>query len=164
MNFQGKIGFIGGGNMARSLISGLIRQGLEPDRILVADPGAKTLSALESDFGIRVDHHNTTVAGQVELLVLAVKPQVMRAVCQELAGALATNRPLLISVAAGIPAGAIQSWLGGQTALVRCMPNTPAMIGAGASGLFATPETSPAQRQAAEQLLATAGLVVWVES
>ena len=168
MNFKNKIGFIGGGNMARSLISGLIRQGLAPSQILVSDPGQTARSGLQETFGVTTHADNLAVANAVDLLVLAVKPQVMQPVCEAIGAALKTRCPLIISIAAGIPASAIGNWLGESAsqalAIVRCMPNTPAMIGAGASGLFATPSTTPDQRQAAEQLLATAGLVVWVDT
>ena len=161
MNFDNKIGFIGGGNMARSLISGLLREGVQPNSIHVADPGEQTRSALQQEFGIVTQADNHAVANAVDLLVLAVKPQVMQPVCEALGPNLP---PLVISIAAGIPASAISSWLDTETAIVRCMPNTPAMIGAGASGLFATAGTTTTQKQAAEALLATAGLVVWVDT
>jgi pyrroline-5-carboxylate reductase len=157
----GTIGFIGGGNMARSLIGGLIAKGQQPGGILVAEPNPELRAALEADFGVVVHADNAPVAAAADILMLAVKPQVMREVCAGIAAARRSDA-LVVSIAAGISASQLDAWLGGAAAVVRCMPNTPALIGAGASGLYANPACSDAQRRAAETLMAAAGVSTWI--
>ncbi|MDH5834697.1 pyrroline-5-carboxylate reductase [Luteimonas kalidii] len=157
------IAFIGGGNMARSLVGGLVAGGRDPDTIHVADPVASAREALSADLGVRVF---ATAAEAVEgagTWVFAVKPQVMREVCLGLADAARTARPLVVSIAAGITGAQLERWLGGETAVVRTMPNTPALLGAGVTGLHANPRVDSAGRAAAERLLASAGTTVWIE-
>ncbi|WP_045737332.1 pyrroline-5-carboxylate reductase [Xanthomonas sp. MUS 060] len=157
------IGFVGGGNMARSLIAGLIRQGVDPQRICVAEPVAALRKALAADYAVQsVDTAATAVDG-AGVWIFAVKPQVLRSVCSEVAALALTQRPLLVSIAAGITTDQLDRWLGGGHALIRAMPNTAALLGAGVSGLFANARTNAAQRARAEQLLAAAGVTVWVE-
>ncbi|HRQ64466.1 MAG TPA: pyrroline-5-carboxylate reductase [Xanthomonadaceae bacterium] len=158
----GTIGFIGGGNMARSLIGGLVAKGQRPASVLVAEPDAAARARLAADFGVAVHAGNDAVAMAADLLVLAVKPQVMRPVCEEMTGTRRKDA-LVLSIAAGITAAQIDRWLGGNSAVVRCMPNTPALIGAGASALFANAACTAAQRQGAESLMAAAGVCVWIE-
>lgn len=154
--------FIGGGNMARSLIGGLIARGMDAQRITVADPLPATLEALREQFGVQVTPHNTLAAQSADVVVLAVKPQEMPRVTPELAEIIGRGAPLIISVAAGIRAGDIQRWSGGG-AVVRCMPNRPALQGCGMTGLFATAEVSAAQRRLAVDLLGAVGNTVWVD-
>lgn len=158
-----RIAFVGGGNMARSLIGGLVRQGTAPGRIAVAEPNAALRSALAADFGIAVHADGAAAASDAEVILLAVKPQVMRPVCEALRPAVQANRPLLISIAAGIRLDQLDAWCGGGVAVVRCMPNTPALIGAGASGLCANERVSETQRRAAETVLGAAGVTVWID-
>lgn len=157
------IAFIGGGNMARSLIAGLVRQGVAPDTIRVAEPVQALREALVADYGVRAVADAADAADGAALWLFAVKPQVLRSVCDGLAALAQAQRPLLLSIAAGISAGQLDRWLGGGHALVRAMPNTPALLGAGVTGLFANAQASAAQRRQAEQLLAAAGVTVWVE-
>ncbi len=157
------IAFIGGGNMAGALIHGLIEDGTDPGRILVSEPDAGRREQLAARFGVRTTEDNAAAASQATVLVLAVKPQVLRQVAQELAPTLAQSRPLCISIAAGIRHGALQRWLGEQVPLVRAMPNTPAMLQAGATGLYAPPTLPGEQREAAEHVLRAVGVVIWVE-
>ena len=159
----GRIAFIGGGNMARSLIGGLLRSGTRADSIAVAEPVAAAREALAHDFALTAHEHARDAATGAAVIVLAVKPQVMKAVCTELADVVATTRPLLISIAAGIRIGQLRAWLGADVPIVRAMPNTPALIGAGASGLIANASTSAAQRAQAEAILGAAGRTVWIE-
>ncbi len=154
--------FIGGGNMARSLIGGMIERGTPPAAIRVAEPFAETAAALARDFGIEVGSDNRTAVRCGGTVVLAVKPQVLRAVCAELSEALPLDA-LVISIAAGITAGQIDRWLGGERAVVRSMPNTPALLGAGATGLYANRRCTEAQRQRAETLLGTVGITVRID-
>ena len=156
------LAFIGGGNMARSLIGGLSRRGFDTSRIRVAEPVAELRQALVADFGVQGFELGPPAVAGAGLWLLAVKPQAMRAACEPLAGPAQAARPLVVSIAAGIPVARIQQWLGGELPVVRCMPNTPALLGAGVTGLYAAPQVDAAGRQRAEQLLASAGATVWV--
>lgn len=155
--------FIGGGNMARSLIAGLVRQGTAPAHLHVAEPVAELRDALAKDFGVNTYASAAEAAAQGGVWVLAVKPQVMPQVCGDLADLAAQHGPLVVSIAAGITSAQLQQWLGGHDAVVRAMPNTPALLGAGVTGLFATSAVSAEQRAQADQVLATAGRTVWIE-
>ena len=158
-----RIGFIGAGNMAGSLIRGLLAKGLPSGQIWAADIDQDKLQKLEQDCGINTGK-SSAVAAQVDVLILAVKPQVMSQACQEVRKSLDGKPLLLLSIAAGITLGNLQQWLGKDAALVRCMPNTPALVGRGATALFANPHVSAAQRECAENILASVGLCVWLES
>lgn len=157
------ITFIGGGNMARSLIGGLIAGNTDPDCIRVVEPRSEAREALHRDFGVQVFADGQQAAEGAGVIVLAVKPQVLAEVCRSLAGTVRTQQPLLVSIAAGIRSDQIARWLGTQAAIVRCMPNTPALIGAGASGLYANPQVTQEQKRQAEQLLQAAGITTWVD-
>jgi pyrroline-5-carboxylate reductase len=156
------IAFIGGGNMATSLIAGLVADGYAPDRLVVSDPDAAKLKGLAARFGVRTAADNPRALEEAEVAVLCVKPQMGHTVCADLAPH-AAGVSLMISVMAGVREQSIQSWLGGPRALVRAMPNTPAMIQAGAIVLHATPEVSAEQRNQAETILRACGLTRWVE-
>ena len=158
------IAFIGGGNMARSLIAGLVRRGMAPTRIHVAEPVPALREALQQDFGIVPHADAAGAAGHAGLWVMAVKPQVMRTVCTELAAVATRQQPLVVSIAAGITAAQLQRWLGGEPAIVRAMPNTPALLGAGVTGLFANARVSAVQQRQAEQVLTSAGRTVRIDS
>ncbi|MBU8976600.1 MULTISPECIES: pyrroline-5-carboxylate reductase [unclassified Lysobacter] len=158
-----RIAFIGGGNMARSLIGGLVARGRPADAIRVAEPVPALRDALQRDFGVACADHATSAAEGAGVWVLAVKPQVMREVCTALAGLAQSQRPLVISIAAGITAGQLDRWLGGGLPIVRAMPNTPALLGAGITGLFANARTDAAQRAGASALLEAVGPTVWIE-
>jgi pyrroline-5-carboxylate reductase len=155
-------GFIGAGNMARSLAGGLIRDGWPQARLLLADPDANQRDGAAQALGVRVLAANAEVAAQAEILVLAVKPQVLGAVCRDIAVAVQRQRPLVISVAAGVRMADLARWLGETLPIVRVMPNTPALIGSGASGLFANEHVSESQRDQAESILRAVGITVWV--
>lgn len=158
-----RIGFIGAGNMAASLIGGLIAKGLPSANVLASDPNTAALNALVQQHSITGCPDNQAVAQEADLLVLAIKPQVMKPVLQELVSAVARRRPLIISIAAGIRIHSLCEWLGDTTLpVVRCMPNTPALLQLGASGLFANAAVSQAQRQQAESTLAAVGTVTWL--
>lgn len=155
------LAFIGGGNMARSLIGGLIAQGLPAGQIVVADPMETQRSQLARQYGVQVTASNNEAAAKAQIVVFAVKPQELRAVAQQLAASIAAHRPLVISVVAGIHAGDLQTWLGGLP-VVRTMPNRPALNGCGVTGLYANAEVTAAQRELAEHILGTVGKSVWV--
>lgn len=149
--------------MAGSIIGGLIERGHAPASVLASDLDTDKLDALAAKTGI-VTASNAQIAADADVIVLAVKPQVMAPVCTELAASLGSRRPLIVSIAAGITLEALARWFGSEAALVRCMPNTPALVGCGASGLFANTEVSSAQRETAQALLGAVGLSVWVAS
>lgn len=161
-NHNHKIGFIGGGNMARSLIGGLVSAGYPSEALSVADPSESIRTALAADFGIKATTDNQEIIEQCDVVVLAVKPQVMQTVTTALQMGQ-NNPPLILSVAAGIRTASLANWLGGETAIVRAMPNTPALVQSGATGLFANPHVNPEQRDLAESIMRAAGLVQWVE-
>ena len=158
------IGFIGGGNMAASIIGGLINDGFPATQICVAEPNDSARGRLVSNFGIRGEQDNQHVANTVDVLVLAVKPQVMRTVTDDIVDAVQSRRPLVISIAAGLRSSDLTDWLGGGIALVRSMPNTPALVQSGATGLFANPQVSETQREQAESILRAVGITVWLEN
>lgn len=158
-----RIAFIGGGNMARSLVGGLVARGVAPGRIAVAEPQATLRSALTADFGIAVHEAGAEAAANADLWVLATKPQVMREVCAGLADQAMASHPLVVSIAAGITTDQIDRWLGGGHAIVRSMPNTPALLGAGVTGLHANPRVDAAGRDAAQTLLGAVGHTVWID-
>ena len=147
------IAFIGGGNMARSLIGGLVQRGQAGSRIAVAEPVAALREALARDFGVLALADNAVAATGAPVWVLAVKPQAMQPVCAGLAALARAQRPLVISIAAGTTTGAIADWLDFDAAVVRAMPNTPALLGCGASGLYANAAVSPEQHSAAERIV-----------
>jgi pyrroline-5-carboxylate reductase len=157
------LAFIGAGNMAGSLINGLVSDGHDPSRIVAADPDETQLAAIARRTGVRTTTDNGDAVAIADVLILAVKPQVLQAVARGIAPRVQAARPLVITVAAGIREAALQGWLGGGVALVRTMPNTPAMIGAGATVLHAGPEVSAEQRDTAESILRSVGLTRWVD-
>ena len=158
-----RIAFIGGGNMARSLVGGLVARGGDPALVQVAEPVAQLRDGLVRDLGVAVFEHAADAVENAGVWVFAVKPQVMRSVCDGLSGTAQVQRPLAISIAAGITTGQLEEWLGGELPVVRTMPNTPALLGAGVTGLFASPRVDATGRGIAESLLATAGATVWLE-
>ena len=160
---SGSIAFIGGGNMARSLIGGLVARGHDAGAIRVAEPVVPVREALAADFGVSVFADGAQAVEGASTWVLATKPQVLRPVCETLADAAQRTRPLVVSIAAGITAAQLERWLGGGIPVVRAMPNTPALLGAGVTGLFASEAVDDAGRSMAERLLAAAGRTVWID-
>jgi len=158
-----KVGFIGGGNMARALAGGLVSSGYRPGDILIAEPGAERRDELTTELpGVQVSASNNDIAATADCLVLAVKPQMMRDVCLDLAATVQVSNPLIISVAAGTHSRDIDAWLGADLAIVRVMPNQPALLLQGASGLFANDVTSNEQRDRASDIMSAVGSVVHV--
>jgi len=157
------IGFIGGGNMTTSLLGGLISDGFAADNIWVAEPDAARREELASRFGVHTGADNSELVNAVDVVVLAVKPQVLHEVCREIAAALKSKGPLVVSIAAGIRAADIDRWLGGDNAVVRTMPNTPSLVSSGATALFANSRVDDTQRELAEGIMRAVGLTLWVE-
>ena len=162
MNNQPTLAFIGAGNMARAIIGGLLSNGYPAEKIWACEPEAERLADLK-DQGLQTTTDNNQAVQAADVVVLAVKPQVLKDVCLAMADSTQASKPLLVSVAAGIMTNSIDQWLGGNTAVVRCMPNTPALVQTGASGLFATNEVTQEQRQQAETVLQATGITLWVE-
>jgi len=158
-----QIVFIGAGNMASALIGGLIADGVAPERITATDPSSSQREALQAATDIRTQQRNVAAVAQADIVVFAVKPQVLREVALELADAIRARRPLVISIAAGVRSDSLCEWLGDAVALVRTMPNTPALVQSGASVLYATAQVTEAQREQAESLMRAVGLTQWVD-
>ncbi|MCF1182500.1 pyrroline-5-carboxylate reductase [Marichromatium gracile] len=158
------IAFIGGGNMATSLIAGLIADGYDAAAIRVVEPDDQRRGELQARFGVRAFAAGADAIDGVGIVALCVKPQVAAAVCRDLAPALAARRVLVISVMAGVREATLQRWLGAPLPVVRAMPNTPAMVQTGAIGLHASAEVDAAGRNHAETILRAAGLTRWVDS
>nr|VFK41219.1 MAG: pyrroline-5-carboxylate reductase [Candidatus Kentron sp. SD]VFK46952.1 MAG: pyrroline-5-carboxylate reductase [Candidatus Kentron sp. SD] len=158
------ITFIGGGNMAASLIGGIIETGHDPRRLRVSEPDVARREALQDRFGIETEKNNARAIQGADTVVFAVKPQFMRHVLREAANAIETHGPLVVSVAAGIRESDMRRWLGFDAAIVRAMPNTPALVRSGATALYANSAVNSDQRDRAESLLRAVGITLWVES
>ncbi|MDI1291609.1 MAG: pyrroline-5-carboxylate reductase [Methylobacter sp.] len=157
-----KIGFIGGGNMASSLISGLIASGHTPEQIWVSDINPDTLTDLAKQLHINTSVNNDDIINAVDVVVLAVKPQTLSAVAQSVAALIQQKKSLVVSIAAGINQNSLSRWLGADTAIVRCMPNTPALVLTGATALHANDKVTAEQRDLAENILRSVGIALWV--
>lgn len=157
------IGFIGGGNMAASIIGGLLTSGVDARQLRAGDPSKESLDRLASLGPITTSQDNLDIIPGCDVLVMAVKPQLMKVVCAGIADTVQASKPLIISIAAGVTSDSLNHWLGGNLAIVRCMPNTPALLRCGATGLFANTAVSEIQRQQAQQILDAVGLALWVE-
>lgn len=159
-----KITFIGGGNMARSLIGGLIAAGFNPDHLHISDPKPLCLQALTDKYPVHTYSSNIKAAKGCDVLILAVKPQQLQAVVKQLASDW-NNKTLLISIASGIRINDISRWLAqDQAAIVRAMPNTPTIVQAGATALCANDAVSTQQYELAASILRAVGLVVWLDN
>jgi len=158
------LAILGGGNMGRALIGGLLRRGTRPEHIVVAERLDAARESLSRDFGILASEDSRTAVAAASLIVLAVKPQDAQAALTAVRPLLQKNRPLLLSVAAGIRLSALESWCGAEVPVVRSMPNRPALVGAGATGLFAPAHIAAVHRERAERVMQAVGEVVWVAS
>lgn len=161
---NGQLAFLGGGNMGRALIGGLLRRGTRPEHISVGESFAAARESLAADFGIQATDDNAAAVEAASVVIVAVKPQIAGSVLVALKPLLQRTRPLVISIAAGIRIAALESWCGAGVPVVRAMPNRPALVGAGATGIYAPPSVSAAQRASAEKVMQSAGEVVWVAS
>lgn len=162
MTTHDTIAFVGGGHMARSLLTGMVANGVDPQSIRVADPVPGLRAALMADFGVRVFTDNVDAVADADIWILGVKPQLMRQVCETLAGQAQRARPLVVSVAAGVTTLQLDRWLGGDLPIVRAMPNAAAVLGAGVTGLYANPQVDATGCRRAERLLWASGETVWV--
>lgn len=149
--------------MASSLISGLIASGHAPEQIWVSDINPDTLTALKQDLNVNTSANNDDVINAVDVVVLAVKPQTLNAVAQSIAALVQQKKSLVVSIAAGINQNSLSSWLGADTAIVRCMPNTPALVLTGATALHANDKVTDEQCDLAENILRAVGIALWVD-
>jgi pyrroline-5-carboxylate reductase len=159
-----QLGFIGAGNMARSLASGLIKNGWQAGQLSLSDPELTQREAVETALGVNAYADNSEVAGRADILVLAVKPQILATVARALTSAVQKKQPLVISIVAGVRIEDIDRWLGGGLPIVRAMPNTAALIGSGASGMYANKNVNEAMRNQAESILRAVGVTAWLET
>lgn len=157
------IAFIGAGNMAGALIGGLLADGTPAENIIATDPDGEKCRLLSESTGIRTTQDNAEAAVEADVVVLAVKPQILQNVAEALAATVQQHKPLVLSIAAGILCRTLDRWLGGDVALVRAMPNTPAMVQSGATGLYATPSVSEEGKAKAESVMRAVGVTQWVD-
>jgi pyrroline-5-carboxylate reductase len=161
---NGQIAFLGGGNMGRALIAGLLRRGTRPEHISVGESFAGARETLAAELGIEATDDNAAAVEAASVVVVAVKPQIAGNVLTPLKPLLQQTRPLVISIAAGIRVAALESWCGAGVPVVRAMPNRPAFVGAGATGLYAPPTVASAQRDISQKVMQAVGEVIWVAS
>jgi len=161
-HFANHLTVLGGGNMGRALIGGMLRRGTRPEHITVGESVEAARDALSADFGVQCTADNAAAVERASIVVVAVKPQVAGAVLTPLQPIFQRSRPLVISIAAGIRLAALETWCGADVPVVRAMPNRPALVGAGATGLFAPASVSSARREVAERVMQAVGEVIWV--
>ena len=159
----GKVAYVGGGNMARALAGGMLAAGYEPSHLWISEPAPAQREHLARELpGAVIVESNADAVRNAECVLLAVKPQILADVCKPLASVVQQSRPLVISIAAGVRASDIEDWLGGSLPVVRVMPNQPALLQLGISGLYANEHTSGHQLRAATNIISTTGPVVKV--
>jgi len=157
------ISIIGAGNMGSSLIGGLINSGFPADNIIASDPNSDQLRQLQEKFHIQTSSDNVQALQTANVLILAVKPQMIPKIAAQIAPIIHSRKILVISIAAGVRLSILERDLGDKTAIVRTMPNTPALVGSGASALYANAQVSAEQREIAESILRSVGIIVWLE-
>jgi pyrroline-5-carboxylate reductase len=157
------IAIIGGGHMGRSLVGGLLADGYDGQKIWIAGPSQEKLNHLAQQFGVNTTTDNQAAVKNADVIIFCVKPQILQGVAAQLAGVIQKTKPLIVSVVTGVRVAAIQHWIGDQIAIVRAMPNTPALIGCGASGLYANKFVTQEQANNAESILRAVGVVVWLQ-
>lgn len=149
--------------MSTSIIGGLIKSGWPNQNIRVSDPLETQRHDLENEFGVRCFSENTDCVAHADVVMLGVKPQILEVAVNSIAAELNSTNPLIVSIAAGISSNSIIKWIGRDLAVVRVMPNTPALVNSGVSGMYATPQVEQLQKELAERLMRSVGEVVWVE-
>ncbi len=159
-----RIALIGAGNMGASLLAGLIANQFPPQQLWIADPDVTKLNLLQKQFNVNVAQTNEEALETADVVILAVKPQIMATLAHQIAPCIQLKKPLIISVAAGIREEDLQTWLGGKVAIVRCMPNTPALIRAGATALYANSYVNAKQHELAESILRAVSMTLWLDN
>ena len=151
--------------MARAIAGGLLRVGMHATNILIAEPRSEQCDLLRQElYGALISNNNSLIANQAETLLFAVKPQILKAVCRDLASIVQRQKPLIISIAAGSRINDIDNWLGGGMRIIRVMPNQPALIDQGISALFANKLTENIERDLAENIMSAVGRTVWLKN
>jgi len=158
-----QIAFIGAGNMANSLIRGLLAKGVAASLIHASDIDSNKLQALQAECGIQTGDTAKVAAG-ADVIILAVKPQVMGKVCASLQPLITQPDCMVMSIAAGIPLLSLEQWLGANRAIVRCMPNTPSLVGEGATGLYANAQCNNEHKQLAGEIMTAVGIACWLQA
>ncbi len=157
--------FIGGGNMGQALVTGLLDSGWNADSIAIVDNDQAIISNLSEKFSrSHVYSQSEAALNLADVVVLAVKPQAMQTACEQIAAQCQIKRPLIISIAAGVLINSIDTWLGGELPIIRSMPNTPALVQSGVTGLFANTEATAEQRELAYEILRSVGAALWIEN
>lgn len=157
------ITILGAGNMGSCLLGGLIKNHYPQDKLWITDPSEEKLAQIQKQFTVHTTTDNRNAVLNADVVIFAVKPQILHQVAIDLTSCVQQKKPLIISIAAGIREANIQQWLGGQMAIVRTMPNTPALVGCGATALFANTFVSREQHSLAESILRTVGIIVWLQ-
>jgi pyrroline-5-carboxylate reductase len=158
-----KVRFVGAGHMAVSLIGGLLKRGFMPSQITASDPGGHQRQVVTEKYGVQTFDENNAHFGIPDVVIFAVKPQIMKAVAKDVAKSIAKTNALVISIAAGIKIEHLEKWLSPNSAIVRTMPNTPALIGEGATGLFANSNVNSDQKHMTESIMDSVGISHWVD-
>lgn len=158
-----KLAFLGAGNMSGSIIGGLIAKSVPAENIIATRRSEERLAELKSQFGIITSSDNNDAVAKSDVVILGVKPQMMQDLCNEIREQVQKSKPLIVSVAAGLKSETLERWLGGDVAVVRTMPNTPSLLGCGATGLYANSKVTEIQKELAEKLMQAVGLALWVD-
>ena len=157
--------FIGGGNMGQALVTGLLDSGWLADNIAIVDNDPSLIEKLNQTFSdCHVYTQSEAALNLADVVVLAIKPQSMQSACEQIAAQCQIKRPLIISIAAGVLIDSIDHWLGGELPIIRCMPNTPALVQAGVTGIYANNEVTDVQRTLAFEVLSSVGTALWIET
>lgn len=156
------LAFIGAGNMAKAIIGGLIAKGYAAKKITASGPRMENLQKVADEFSVNITTDNIAAAKQADVVILSVKPQMLKEVATELSAAL-IHKPLIVSLAAGITTTSLQHWLKGDFSIVRAMPNTPSQVLQGATGLFANANVKDGEKEIANTILSAVGIVSWVQ-
>jgi pyrroline-5-carboxylate reductase len=157
------VAILGGGHMGRALLSGLLRRGTRPEEVSVADVSPAARAALRHDFAVSAEEDSRAAITEARLVVIAVKPQYVASLIKSLEPVLRQTRPVVVSIAGGIRIASLTAWCGAGVPIVRAMPNRPAFVGAGVTGIFALPDVGPPAREAASRVLSAVGEVVWLQ-
>jgi pyrroline-5-carboxylate reductase len=163
MNSNTKVAFIGAGNMCRAIVNGLVNKGFDAASIIVANPSPEKRVALANEFGVQETADNIVAAKFADVIILCVKPHLICTVAAQLREQIDINNKCFISVAAGCTVSQMEQALGDHVAIIRAMPNTPAQLGLGVTGLYANASVTSEQKATADQLMQAIGIVTWLE-
>ncbi len=160
---QATIGFIGGGNMARSMVSGLVGSGFNAKKIWICDKNQEKLDVFQQAYGVFGCKDQVELVENCSVIILAVKPQALPSVVEAIGKQIKRKQPLVLSICAGVDMQQLSQWFGEKTAIVRVMPNTPALLQCGASGMFANEHLAEQQKNLTEHIMRASGVAVWVK-